>query len=83
MQSMSITAVSLCVVCCLLVIFPDPCSCKKFKRPIAVVLIILNLIAGKLNVLIIKLDDNLFVITLGHLVGIDYLNHYSTILALK
>ncbi|XP_078320738.1 uncharacterized protein LOC111116025 isoform X2 [Crassostrea virginica] len=45
MQSMSITAVVLCAVCCLLVILPDPCSWKKFERPIAVVLIIFNIIA--------------------------------------
>nr|XP_022309002.1 uncharacterized protein LOC111114816 isoform X2 [Crassostrea virginica] len=45
MQSMSITALVLCVVCCLLVILPDPCAWKKFERPIAVVLIIFNIIA--------------------------------------
>ena len=52
MQSMSITAVVLCAVCCLLVILPDPCSWKKLKRPIAVVLIIFNIIAGKEHVFV-------------------------------
>nr|XP_022303276.1 uncharacterized protein LOC111110905 isoform X2 [Crassostrea virginica] len=55
MQSMSITAVVLCAVCFLLVILTDPCSCKKFKRPIAVVLILFNIIAVLIeSVLIIR-----------------------------
>ena len=54
MQSMSITAVVLCAVCFLLVILTDPCSCKKFKRPIAVVLILFNIIAGKVLVFVNK-----------------------------
>nr|XP_022309433.1 uncharacterized protein LOC111115118 isoform X1 [Crassostrea virginica] len=53
LQSMSITAVVLCAVCCLLVILPDPCSCKKIKRPIAVFLIILNLIAVLIELVLI------------------------------
>nr|XP_022307249.1 uncharacterized protein LOC111113343 [Crassostrea virginica] len=55
MQSMSITAVVLCAVCFLLVILTDPCSCKKFKRPIAIVLILCNIIAVLIeSVLIIR-----------------------------